>query len=138
MKMPRFGYLAVTADFLHVGHVRFIKNCSDKCEKLVVGIMSDECVEKYKGARPVMNQYERNEIIKSLKLVHATVIQSTFEFPHFIHTTKHFWGDDFVIFDCDEHKRDGADFYIPRTANISSSQFRKELDESLNYSQLPL
>jgi len=134
----RYGYCALTADFIHIGHIRFIRACSLQCDKLIVGIMSDEVVEKYKGKRPILNQIERNEIISNIKNVHMTVIQTTFEYPEHVLSMKKFWKENFIIFDSQEHKRKYADVLIERTENISSTIFKRIVNESSDYRQCSL
>ena len=119
----------MTADFLHIGHIKFLETCADQCDKLFVGIMTDECVEGYKKHTPLMNQYDRAELIQSITCVKNTMFQRTFEFPHHIMRLKVFYEDDFLIFDTEEHRRKGADVLIPVTPNISSTMKRKLLSE---------
>lgn len=116
------GYCAVTADILHEGHIRFINKCRSMCGHLTVGVMSDECVKKYKGTYPIFNQYRRMEIISNLKAVDVVVLQKQFGFP--ILEDK-----ETVFFDSIEHKRQGADCYLPRTECISSSEIKKMIKE---------
>jgi cytidyltransferase-like protein len=117
-----FGYCGMTADFLHIGHVNFLKSCREHCNKLIVGVMADECVEIYKGKRPLMNVIDRRAMIQSIRFVHCTIIQTEFEFPYVVSMLKIFYGDNFLIFDSEEHKRKGADIIIPRTNGISSTR----------------
>ena len=126
MEKARFGYCAVTGDFLHIGHLRFMKKCKDKCENLIVGIMTDECVKQYKGKKPIMNIKDRTEIIKSLSFVYRVYPQSTFEFPHAIMRMKTVNEGDFIIFDSTQHKRKGADILIPYTNKISSTIYKEK------------
>lgn len=133
MKKPKYGYCGITGDFLHIGHINFLKKCASKCDRLIVGIMSDECVKKYKGNKPIMDMWERSEIVGSLKFVKSTVIQETFDFPHWIDRCKILHGKQFIVFDSAEHKRKGADVLIKRTNGISSTKFK-----NLNYSQLSI
>ncbi len=136
MKKPKFGYCALTADFLHIGHIRFIEQCAAQCNILNIGIMSDECVEKYKGKRPIMSQIQRMELIKSIKGVQWVYLQNSFEFDEkWLLTLMKIHGKNFVVFDSDEHKRKGADIIIPRTKGISSTQY-KEKNDNINISQL--
>ncbi len=136
MKLPKFGYCAVTADFLHIGHIRFIQECVSKCHILNVGVMSDECVKKYKGRYPIMNESDRLELVRSIKGVQWTYLQNSFEFNEkWLLSLMKFHGRNFVIFDSEEHKRKGADIIIPRTKGISSSKFKEE-NENINTSQL--
>jgi cytidyltransferase-like protein len=116
----------MTADFLHIGHVNFLKSCREHCNKLIVGVMADECVEIYKGKRPLMNVIDRRAMIQSIRFVHCTIIQTEFEFPYVVSMLKIFYGDNFLIFDSEEHKRKGADIIIPRTNGISSTRIKCE------------
>lgn len=124
-----YGYCAVTADFLHIGHIEFLRAAKEHCEKLIVGIMTDECVETYKWRKPIMNTFQRQEVIASLKFVHKTVFQTEFQFQSFIFKLKEFYGNDFVVIDSDEHSRKGSDIIIKggadRKHKMSSSLFRE-------------
>ncbi len=127
----RNGYCALTADFLHIGHIRFLKKCREKCDYLVVAIMSDDCVEKYKGKRPLMNQQERMELVGNLRMADEVTIQDSFEFPESVFHMHN------IIFDSVEHRRVGSDFVFCRTEGISSTLI-KEQDDYFNPSQRPL
>jgi rfaE bifunctional protein nucleotidyltransferase chain/domain len=64
-------------DFLHVGHVRYLRGAKELGGKLVVAINSDESVRALKGeGRPVMPAEERAEIVAALGDVDAVVIFS--------------------------------------------------------------
>jgi len=59
-----------TFDVLHVGHVRNLESAKSYGDILIVGINSDSSVRAYKGkGRPVIPDYERAEVIASLKPV---------------------------------------------------------------------
>jgi len=124
-RLAKFGYVGMTADFLHIGHIEMISQCRKKCGKLIVGIMTDECVTEYKGKAPIMNQQQRSDIVRAIRYVHKVIYQDTFEFPHHVLRLKEFYNDDFIIFDSEEHKRKGADVFIPRLEGISSSQYKE-------------
>lgn len=62
-------------DLLHVGHVRYLAEAKKLGDYLVVGVNSDDSVKRLKGpTRPIQNQLDRAEILKSLKSVDETVI----------------------------------------------------------------
>ncbi|MBY0384199.1 D-glycero-beta-D-manno-heptose 1-phosphate adenylyltransferase [bacterium] len=64
-------------DLLHVGHIRYLNEAKKLGDFLIVGVNSDESVKKLKGpSRPIQNQSDRAEILKSLKSVDETVIFS--------------------------------------------------------------
>src|SRR5215510_13807512 len=57
-------------DVLHVGHVRYLAGARALGDVLVVGINSDEQVERLKGpGRPVLSAVERAELVASLESV---------------------------------------------------------------------
>ena len=116
------GYCAVAADILHVGHINFIRKCWFMCNDLTVGVMSDDCIKKYKGESPVMYEQDRMEIIRSLKYVKDVILQDTFELPS--HECYDF------IFDSIEHQRKGADCYLPLTEGISSTIIKERIIEA--------
>ncbi len=57
-------------DFLHIGHVRYLKAARAEGGVLVVGVNSDHSVRKIKGPRrPVVPENERAEVLTSLACV---------------------------------------------------------------------
>jgi len=119
----KIGYCALTADPLHYGHIIYLEKCKENCGQLYVGVMSDEAVISYKGNKPLQSVYERERVIRALKMVSGTFIQNTFEFPYFI--TEMAERKDYHIFDSTEHSRSGATMCFDRTDNISSTIIRK-------------
>lgn len=142
MSKPHYGYCAVTADFLHIGHIEFLRLCSEECERLIVGIMTDDYIETHKKRTPIMNQFQRAEVVKSLKFVYNVVFQGTYHFGHTILLAKNYWTGEFIILDSDEHSREGADIIIPggiqRKQGISSTLIRNRLYENTDSSELSL
>ena len=131
----KYGYIGMTADFLHIGHLKAINECKKHCTNLIVGIMTDKSVLQYKHKKPFMNQNERRFVVDQIKLIYKTIFQDSFEFPHTILRLKDFYGKDFIIFDSEEHCREYSDILIKRTPNISSSYYKRE-NENLNTCQL--
>lgn len=90
----------MTADILHIGHIKFLEECSSKCDCLIVGVMTDECVKKYKKTYPILTYKERMRIVNSLDMVDTVVPQDTFEM---IKNIKRYKPD--IVFDSTNHDR---------------------------------
>ncbi len=62
-------------DLLHIGHIRYLEQAKSLGDVLIVGINSDQSVQKLKGpTRPIQNENDRAEILASLKAVDHTII----------------------------------------------------------------
>lgn len=72
------GYTAGVFDLFHIGHLNILKNAKGMCDKLIVGVTTDELV-KYKRKKAVIPFEERIEIIRSIKYVDAAVAQETMD-----------------------------------------------------------
>jgi cytidyltransferase-like protein len=123
------GYCSLCADILHIGHIRYIQKCRRACDYLIVGIMTDQCIERYKGQKPIMPYEQRAEIVLNIKGVDEVVPQDEFEFSWELKN------QGYMIFDSSEHMRLGADMVIDRTPGLSSSQIKKRIHEDFNYRQ---
>jgi glycerol-3-phosphate cytidylyltransferase len=68
------GYTSGVYDLFHVGHLRLLHNAASLCDRLIVGVSSDDLVQ-YKGKSPIVPFAERMEIVRNIKGVHAVVAQ---------------------------------------------------------------
>ena len=69
------GYTAGVYDLFHIGHLNLLKNAKGMCDKLIVGVTTDDLVT-YKGKHAMIPFEDRLEIIRSIKYVDAVVPQS--------------------------------------------------------------
>lgn len=69
------GYTSGVYDLFHIGHLNLLKNAKGLCDKLIVGVTSDELVS-YKNKKAVISHSERMEIVRSIKHVDAVVPQN--------------------------------------------------------------
>jgi len=72
------GYTTGVFDLFHVGHLRILQGAKSFCDKLIVGVTTDELVA-YKIKKAVIPFEERAEIVKSIKYVDAVVPQETMD-----------------------------------------------------------
>ena len=61
IKRIKIGYTTGVFDLFHIGHLNILKNCKGLCDKLIVGVTTDELV-KYKYKKAVI------PFLKELKL----------------------------------------------------------------------
>ena len=61
-------------DLFHIGHVRMLQNAKSLCDRLIVGVTSDELVS-YKNKKAVIPFDERLEIVRACQYVDVAVAQ---------------------------------------------------------------
>ena len=76
-KKYQLGYAPGTYDLFHAGHLENLLLASKDCEKLVVGIKSDDLVQRHKDKTPIVSENERMEILRHFKFVHDAYIYYT-------------------------------------------------------------
>ena len=131
------GYTSGVYDLFHVGHLNLIKNAKGLCDKLIVGVTSDELVS-YKNKKSVIGHAERMEIVRSIKYVDAVVPQNDmdkFKMWERLKFDVMFVGDDW--FDTPKWKELDKKFksvgvkiiYFPYTKGVSSTLINSTLDD---------
>ncbi len=68
------GYTTGVFDLFHIGHLNLLKNARGLCDKLIVGVTTDELVS-YKNKKSVIPFEERIEIVRNIKHVDAVMPQ---------------------------------------------------------------
>ena len=69
------GYTTGVYDLFHVGHLNMLRDAKSLCDKLIVGVSTDEVV-KYKHKKSVIPFNERIRIVRSIKYVDAAIPQN--------------------------------------------------------------
>lgn len=72
------GYTTGVYDLFHIGHLNLLRNARAMCDKLVVGVTTDELVA-YKSKKAVIPFAERLEIIRAIRFVDAVIPQETMD-----------------------------------------------------------
>ena len=123
------GYTAGVYDLFHIGHLNLLKNAKGMCDKLIVGVTTDDLV-LYKGKRSLIPFDERIEIVRNITYVDAAIPQYDMDK---LTTCKKlgasvlFVGDDWYNTDKwnkyeEEFKKEGIRIvYFPYTKGISST-----------------
>ena len=136
----RVGYAPGVFDLFHIGHLNILRHAAARCDRLVVGVVSDEMAMRAKGVRPVIPMGERLEIVRSLRMVDEAVPETV---PEKLDVWQELQFD--VIFKGDDWKgtpkgeKLEADFarvgvevvYFPYTMHTSSTMLREVLTRML-------
>ncbi len=69
----RVGYAAGYFDLFHVGHLRYLQLAAQYCEKLIVGVPSDEIVRKDGNPKPFIPCAQRMAILAELRCVSEVI-----------------------------------------------------------------
>lgn len=69
------GYTTGVYDMFHIGHLNVIQRAKEQCDFLIVGVSTDELVQKEKNKMPVIAFEERVAIVEAIKSVDLVVPQ---------------------------------------------------------------
>jgi len=73
-------YIAGAFDLFHIGHLKFIKECAKLGTYVVVGLHTDEEVNRYRGTNyPIMNLNERTLSVLACRYVNEVVIGAPYQ-----------------------------------------------------------
>ncbi|MCD2177291.1 bifunctional D-glycero-beta-D-manno-heptose-7-phosphate kinase/D-glycero-beta-D-manno-heptose 1-phosphate adenylyltransferase HldE [Rhizobium sp. C1] len=71
----KIGFTNGCFDILHVGHVRLLQYARQQCDRLIVGLNSDQSVRRLKGpSRPINSEADRAELLEALTFVDAVTL----------------------------------------------------------------
>lgn len=98
-KPYRIGYVPGVFDLFHMGHLNLLRNCKERCDYLIAGVLTDELVEYFKGRKTMIPYEQRAAIIESVKYVDRVVpvdFNNTYKIDawHKYHYDCHFSGND--------------------------------------------
>lgn len=129
------GYTAGVFDLFHIGHLNLLKNAKGMCDKLIVGVTTDE-LATYKGKYPVIPFSDRIEIVRNIKCVDAAVAQTDMnklEMCKKLQAAIMFVGDDWYQsprweeYEQEFRKENIRIIYFPYTRGVSSTQISRAL-----------
>lgn len=70
------GYTTGVFDLFHIGHLNLLRGAKERCDRLIVGVNTDELVQQYKGKTPVICFEQRLEIVASIRYVDVAIAQT--------------------------------------------------------------
>jgi cytidyltransferase-like protein len=112
----------MSATLIHHGHVRLLKKAS-KYGKVIVALVTDKEIKKFKGYKPELNYSQRKEIMRSIRYVSKVVPSKFILNDKFLNKFK----INLLIHGQDNKNKINKKFIliIKRTKNISSAILRK-------------
>ena len=136
MKTYQVGYIAGVFDLFHVGHLNLIRRAKEHCEYLIVGVLDDQLVIKFKHRPPYIPHEERMEIVRAIRYVDQTVKVDTQSIDKMAAWEKYhydclFSGDDWKedegwLRDRERLREMGSDIcFFPYTQRTSSTQIKR-------------
>lgn len=127
------GITASMFDLFHSGHIKFLEQCRERCDYLIVALQvrADDRPEKNK---PIQSIYERYLQVQACKYVDKIIPYDNEKDLELILKMENynvrFLGDDYLGKEftgkefCEEYKKI---IYIPRKHNLSTSSLREKV-----------
>lgn len=130
------GYTTGVYDMFHIGHLNILKRAKEKCDYLIVGVSTDECVQNYKHKTPIIPYEQRAAIVEAIKYVDEVVPQTSMNKVEFLkkrHFDVMFHGDEWKGTELyNRYEKEFAEYgarieYLTHTEGISSTLLREKL-----------
>lgn len=136
------GYISGVFDLFHVGHLNMFKRAKEQCEYLIVGVVSDEGVRKFKEVEPFVPYEERAEMVRSCRYVDEVVkiplefrgVREAYQMYHF---DCQFSGSDYMnnpdwLADKEFLEKHGSEMlFFTYTESTSSSKLKQLIEKRL-------
>lgn len=122
-----------TYDLFHVGHLRLLKRLKSLGDKLIVGVSSDE-FNAIKGKKTIVPYDQRAEIVESISFVDAVIPEDSWDQKQ--NDIQKNNVDIFAMGDDWQGKFDDLKeycevIYLPRTKDVSSTEIKTALEDTL-------
>lgn len=123
-----------TFDMLHYGHINLLKRAKDLGDYLIVALSTDEFNLKEKNKQTYFSYERRKQLLEAIRYVDLVIPEETWnqKVPDvkLYHIDTFVMGDDWKgQFDFISTETDASVVYLKRTAEISTTQIKKDLNK---------
>lgn len=142
MNKFKIGYMAGVYDLFHIGHLNLIRKAKESCDYLMVGVLTDEEVKRWKGEEPFIPYEERFQIIQAIKYVDQVVRVTAENIARIdawnsYHFDCQFSGSDYAnnidwLEDQKQLRKRGSDIvFFPYTESTSSTKLKALINQRI-------
>ena len=134
----KIGYTAGAFDLFQIGHLNLLMRAKKQCDYLIVGVTTEELIQKTKNKKPVIPFEERKLIVENIKCVDKVVVQDDLDKVKAWEKLRYdvlFSGDDWKTsprwqgYVSELSKQDVEVVFFPYTKNTSSSLLKEVLEK---------
>lgn len=141
-KKYKVGYMAGVFDLFHIGHLNLMRRAKEQCEYLMVGVLTDEEVQRWKPNKPFIPFEERIQIVESIRYVDEVVKVTSENITRMdswnrYHFDCQFSGSDYAnnegwLWDQQQLRAVGSDIvFLPYTQTTCSTKIKALIEKSL-------
>lgn len=141
-KKYKVGYMAGVFDLFHIGHLNLMRRAKEQCEYLMVGVLTDEEVQRWKPNKPFIPFEERIQIVESIKYVDEVVKVTSENITRMdswnrYHFDCQFSGSDYAnnegwLWDQQQLRKVGSDIvFLPYTQTTCSTKIKALIEKGL-------
>ena len=129
----RIGFTCGSYDLLHAGHVMALRDASERCDYLMVGLQSDPSVDRPDKNKPIQSLEERRTQLLGCRYVDEVFVYHTErDLFRFLHDNKPRIDTRFLGMDWEGKEFTGYDLgihtvFTERSHNYSSSELRSRI-----------
>lgn len=141
-KKYHVGYISGVFDLFHVGHLNMFRRAKEQCDYLIVGVVTDEGVRRYKKVEPFVPFEERIELVRACRYVDEAVeipvqyndTKEAFKLYHFDcqFSGSDYENDPFWISNKDYLEQNGSTLvFFPYTQTTNSTRIKSLIERGL-------
>lgn len=141
-KKYHVGYVSGVFDLFHVGHLNMFKRAKEQCDYLIVGVVTDEGVRKYKNVEPFVPFEERIEMVRACRYVdeavkiplHCNDTKDAYRLYHFDcqFSGSDYMNDPFWLSNKEFLEQNGSEMvFFPYTESTNSSKIKALIEKRI-------